>query len=78
MGVAIVFAAFLTCIPAFAQTGGLTGKCTGQEARRWRAIRSKLIARRNQMEFPGQDQQEGGVHLYWFGPRAVQNHTPGP
>ena len=30
MGVAIVFAAFLTCIPAFAQTGGLTGKCTGQ------------------------------------------------
>ena len=30
MGVAIVFATFLTCIPAFAQTGGLTGKCTGQ------------------------------------------------
>lgn len=29
MGVAIVFAAMLTCIPAFAQTGGLTGKCTG-------------------------------------------------
>ena len=30
MGVAIVFATFLTCIPAFAQTGGLTGKCMGQ------------------------------------------------
>ena len=30
MGVAIVFATFLICIPAFAQTGGLTGKCTGQ------------------------------------------------
>jgi len=30
VGVAIVFAAFLTYIPAFAQTGGLTGKCTGQ------------------------------------------------
>jgi tetratricopeptide (TPR) repeat protein len=30
MGVAIVFATFLTCIPAFAQTGGVTGKCTGQ------------------------------------------------
>jgi tetratricopeptide (TPR) repeat protein len=30
MGVAIVFAAFLTCLPAFAQTGGVTGKCTGQ------------------------------------------------
>jgi tetratricopeptide (TPR) repeat protein len=30
MGVAIVFAAFLACIPAFAQTGGLTGKCIGQ------------------------------------------------
>ena len=30
MGVAIVFATFLTCIPAFAQTGGLTGKCIGQ------------------------------------------------
>jgi tetratricopeptide (TPR) repeat protein len=27
MGVAIVFAAFLICTPAFAQTGGLTGKC---------------------------------------------------
>lgn len=30
MGVAIVFAMFLTCIPALAQTGGLTGKCTGE------------------------------------------------
>ena len=30
MGVAIVFATFLTCISAFAQTGGLTGRCTGQ------------------------------------------------
>ncbi len=30
MGVAIVFATFLTCIPASAQTGGLTGKCIGQ------------------------------------------------
>jgi len=30
MGVAIVFATFLTCIPVFAQTGGLEGKCTGQ------------------------------------------------
>lgn len=30
MGVAIVFATFVTCIPAFAQTGGLTGKCTGE------------------------------------------------
>ncbi len=29
MGAAIVFATFFTCIPAFAQTGGLTGKCTG-------------------------------------------------
>jgi tetratricopeptide (TPR) repeat protein len=29
-GVAIVFAALLTCVPAFAQTGGLTGKCLGQ------------------------------------------------
>lgn len=30
VGVAIVFAALLIGIPAFAQTGGLTGKCTGQ------------------------------------------------
>jgi tetratricopeptide (TPR) repeat protein len=30
VGVAIVFATFLTCAPAFAQTGGLTGKCTGE------------------------------------------------
>lgn len=31
MGVAIVFATFLTCLPVFAQiTGGLMGKCTGQ------------------------------------------------
>jgi tetratricopeptide (TPR) repeat protein len=30
LGVAIFFATFLTCIPAFAQTGGLTGKCVGQ------------------------------------------------
>jgi len=30
MGVAIVFATFLTCIPASAQTGGLTGKVVGQ------------------------------------------------
>ena len=30
MAVAIVFATFLSCIPAFAQSGGLTGKCTGQ------------------------------------------------
>ncbi len=44
MGVAIVFATFLTCIPAFAQTGGLTGKCTGTEARPWRATRSRLSA----------------------------------
>ena len=29
IGVAIVFAAFLTCIPASAQTGGLSGKCVG-------------------------------------------------
>ncbi len=31
MGVAIVFAAILTCIPAFAQTGGLTGKVVGEK-----------------------------------------------
>ncbi len=30
MGVAIVFATFFTCLPAFAQTGGLTGKCVGK------------------------------------------------
>jgi len=30
MGVAIVFATLLTGISAFAQTGGLSGKCTGQ------------------------------------------------
>jgi tetratricopeptide (TPR) repeat protein len=30
IGVAIVFATFSICLPAFAQTGGLTGKCTGQ------------------------------------------------
>jgi tetratricopeptide (TPR) repeat protein len=30
MGVAIVFATFCSCIPVFAQTGGLAGKCTGQ------------------------------------------------
>ena len=30
MGVAIVFATFFTCIPVFAQTGGLSGKCTEQ------------------------------------------------
>ncbi len=29
MGVAIVFATFLTCSSAFAQTGGATGKCIG-------------------------------------------------
>jgi tetratricopeptide (TPR) repeat protein len=29
MGVVIILAAFLTCVPVFAQTGGLTGKCTG-------------------------------------------------
>jgi len=29
MGIAIVFATVFTCIPAFAQTGGVTGKCTG-------------------------------------------------
>ena len=29
MGAAIVFAAFSTCVPVFAQTGGLAGKCTG-------------------------------------------------
>jgi tetratricopeptide (TPR) repeat protein len=29
MGVAIVFAALTYCMPVFAQTGGLTGKCTG-------------------------------------------------
>lgn len=30
MGAVILFAVILTCIPAFAQTGGLTGKATGQ------------------------------------------------
>ncbi len=30
MGVVIVFAALLTCIPAFAQTGGVSGKCIGE------------------------------------------------
>src|SRR5579872_2751029 len=30
MGAAILFAMILSCIPALAQTGGLTGKCTGQ------------------------------------------------
>jgi tetratricopeptide (TPR) repeat protein len=29
MGVAIVFASVLTSLPVFAQTGGMTGKCTG-------------------------------------------------
>jgi tetratricopeptide (TPR) repeat protein len=33
VGAAIVFATFLTCAPAFAQTGGLTGKCTGEEGK---------------------------------------------
>ena len=33
MGVAIAFATFLVCLPAFAQTGGLTGKCTGQDGK---------------------------------------------
>ncbi len=32
MGVAIILAALLTCVPVFAQTGGLTGKCSGQDA----------------------------------------------
>jgi len=31
MGVVIILAALLTCVPVFAQTGGLTGKCTGQD-----------------------------------------------
>jgi len=31
MAVAVICAAFLTCAPVFAQTGGLTGKCTGQD-----------------------------------------------
>jgi len=30
MVVGVVFAMFLTCAPAFGQTGGLTGKCTGE------------------------------------------------
>jgi tetratricopeptide (TPR) repeat protein len=30
LGVAIVFITFFTCAPVFAQTGGLTGKCTGK------------------------------------------------
>jgi tetratricopeptide (TPR) repeat protein len=30
MGVAFVFAMFLVCLPAFAQTGGLEGKCIGE------------------------------------------------
>ena len=30
LGAAIVFAALLTCVPAFSQTGGLEGKCIGQ------------------------------------------------
>ena len=77
MGVAIVFATFLTCIPAFAQTGGLTGKCTGTEARRWRAIRSRLSAPKSN-GFACQDQQEGRVHVYWLGARAVQSHAPKP
>ena len=33
MGVAIAFATFFVCLPAFAQTGGLTGKCTGQDGK---------------------------------------------
>jgi tetratricopeptide (TPR) repeat protein len=31
IGVAVIGAALLTCVPVFAQTGGLTGKCTGQD-----------------------------------------------
>jgi len=33
MGVGIAFAAFLTCLPVFAQTGGLTGKCTSEDGK---------------------------------------------
>jgi tetratricopeptide (TPR) repeat protein len=31
IGVAVIFAAFLTCVPVLAQTGGLTGKCTAED-----------------------------------------------
>jgi tetratricopeptide (TPR) repeat protein len=31
MAVAIILASFLACVPVFAQTGGLTGKCTGED-----------------------------------------------
>jgi tetratricopeptide (TPR) repeat protein len=31
IGVAVIFAAFLACVPVFAQTGGLTGKCTAED-----------------------------------------------
>jgi tetratricopeptide (TPR) repeat protein len=31
IGVAVIFAAFLSCAPVFAQTGGLTGKCTAED-----------------------------------------------
>jgi tetratricopeptide (TPR) repeat protein len=31
IGVAAIFAAILTCVPVLAQTGGLTGKCTGED-----------------------------------------------
>jgi len=31
IGVAVIFAAFLSCVPVLAQTGGLTGKCTAED-----------------------------------------------
>lgn len=31
IGVAVIFAAFLTCVPVFAQTGGLSGKCIAED-----------------------------------------------
>jgi len=33
IGVAVGFAAFLTCVPVLAQTGGLAGKCTGEDGK---------------------------------------------
>jgi tetratricopeptide (TPR) repeat protein len=33
IGVAVIGAALLVCVPGFAQTGGVTGKCTGQDGK---------------------------------------------
>ena len=78
IGVAIVFATFLTYFPAFAQiTGGLMGKCIGQGGTPLAGYVIR-IDRRDVHWTNKTKTNKKGEYVYRFAARRLLNHHPEP